>query len=167
MISEDLELIQAVAQGLKTGGWQIATAESCTGGGLAQQLTSVSGSSGWFERGFVTYSNLSKVELLEVEQQVLDTEGAVSRRTARQMALGALHHSRAHLAVSTTGIAGPTGGTEFKPVGLVWFGWAVSDGSTGAYERYFTGSRHEVVGEAIKEGVRLIGWVIDHKDGQA
>ena len=104
-------------------GWRIATAESCTGGMVAAALTDVAGSSDVFERGFVTYSNAAKMELLGVKSRTLEAQGAVSEEVAREMAEGALKHSRADLAVSITGIAGP-GGSEFKPEGRVCFGLA-------------------------------------------
>src|SRR5580698_10606896 len=102
----------------------LATAESCTGGLIAGALTEIAGSSDVVERGFVTYSNAAKTELLGVPAALIDTEGAVSEPVARRMAEGALAHSAADLAVSVTGIAGPGGGTDKKPVGLVWFGLA-------------------------------------------
>lgn len=106
----------------------MATAESCTGGLIAGACTELSGSSDWFERGFVTYSNAAKAEQLGVPAELIDTHGAVSEPVARAMAAGAVAHSRAQLAVSVTGVAGPTGGTPEKPVGTVWFGWATPQG---------------------------------------
>ena len=102
----------------------LVTAESCTGGWVAQAVTAVAGSSGWFERGFVTYSNAAKRELLGVKKATLDKHGAVSEETAREMARGALARSRAGVAVAVTGVAGPSGGTAAKPVGMVCFAWA-------------------------------------------
>ncbi len=101
----------------------IATAESCTGGGVAEAITRIAGSSQWFDRSFVTYSNNAKTEMLDVQQQTLDEYGAVSEQTAREMALGALKHSHSDIVVSITGIAGPGGGSEEKPVGTVCFAW--------------------------------------------
>ncbi|WP_230681462.1 CinA family protein, partial [Paracidovorax cattleyae] len=103
----------------------MATAESCTGGMIAGACTDLAGSSQWFERGFVTYSNTAKTELLGVPAALIDTHGAVSEPVARAMAEGALRHSRAHAALSVTGVAGPGGGSVAKPVGTVWFGWHV------------------------------------------
>ena len=117
----------------------LATAESCTGGGLAELLTRIPGSSTWFERGFVTYSNAAKASMLAVPETTLDEFGAVSEETARAMAKGAILNSHAHLAVSITGIAGPEGGTEEKPVGLVCFGWSQRDGETRTAQIIFSG----------------------------
>ena len=134
----------------REAGLKIATAESCTGGLLAAALTSVAGSSTVFERGFVTYSNAAKMELLDVEPDVLETHGAVSEQTARQMAEGALAHSRADLAVSITGIAGPGGGSVEKPVGLVHFACAARDGETLAMRRLFTSREGEITREEVR-----------------
>lgn len=105
----------------------LVTAESCTGGGVAQAVTRISGSSGWFDRGFVTYSNESKEEMLGVSPETLEQHGAVSEATVREMVAGAFEYSRASVALSVSGIAGPTGGTPEKPVGMVWFAWATGD----------------------------------------
>ena len=102
----------------------VATAESCTGGGVAEAITRIAGSSGWFECGFVTYSNAAKHDLLHVPREALERFGAVSEEVAREMARGALESSRAQVAVAVTGIAGPGGGTALKPVGTVCFAWA-------------------------------------------
>ena len=121
----------------------VTTAESCTGGLVAAALTDIAGSSAWFERGFVTYSNHAKVEMLGVDADLIETRGAVSEDVARAMAEGALLESRAQLAVSITGIAGPGGGTRDKPVGTVCFGWA--NGDTVHTERLvFAGDRRAV-----------------------
>ncbi len=113
-----------VGAALKAAGTMLATAESCTGGWVAEVVTSVSGSSEWFDRGFVTYSNAAKQEMLGVTAATLDRFGAVSEETAREMAAGALARSRAGIALAVTGVAGPTGGTPAKPVGMVCFAWA-------------------------------------------
>ena len=105
--------------------WRLATAESCTGGLIAAGCTDLAGSSAWFERGFVTYSNDAKVELLGVEERLLRRAGAVCKGVAQAMATGALAHSHAQVAVAVTGVAGPTGGSPAKPVGTVWFGFAL------------------------------------------
>jgi nicotinamide-nucleotide amidase len=105
---------------------QLATAESCTGGWVAQVVTAIPGSSAWFERGFVTYSNAAKQELLGVSKKTLKVHGAVSEETAREMACGALRHSRANVALAVTGVAGPSGGSVAKPVGMVCFAWCTS-----------------------------------------
>ena len=123
----DAALPRQVGEALKARGMMLATAESCTGGGIAQAVTRVSGSSGWFERGFVTYSNDAKEEMLGVSPDTLEHHGAVSEATVQEMAQGALQYSRAQAALSVSGVAGPTGGTPEKPVGTVWFAWATND----------------------------------------
>ena len=123
---------------------KLATAESCTGGWIAQALTSVAGSSEWFERGFVTYSNEAKRELLGVRPHTLSRHGAVSRETAKEMAAGALARSRAQVAVAVTGVAGPGGGTKAKPVGTVCFAWSRKRGAVESVTRHFRGGRERV-----------------------
>jgi len=130
-------------------GAMCATAESCTGGLVAGAITDVAGSSAWFDRGFVTYSNEAKMELLGVSAATLAQHGAVSEATARAMAEGALERSRARLAVAITGIAGPGGGSTAKPVGTVCFAWAVRDGATIATTRHFDGDRFAVRRAAV------------------
>jgi nicotinamide-nucleotide amidase len=110
---------------LQQRGWRITTAESCTGGLVAGAITAISGSSGWFDFGFVTYSNDAKRGLLDVPQSTLEAHGAVSEEVARAMAAGALEEAKADIAVAVTGVAGPTGGTPAKPVGTVCFAWAL------------------------------------------
>jgi nicotinamide-nucleotide amidase len=124
MNDESLALATALGQALLRRGLGVATAESCTGGLVAGAITDVAGSSGWFDRGFVTYSNDAKIEMLGVRAETLAAHGAVSEATAAEMAAGALAHSRADLAVAVTGVAGPDGGTPAKPVGTVCFAWA-------------------------------------------
>src|SRR5215212_9301448 len=118
-------LADEVGRRLKARGGMIATAESCTGGWVAQELTAIAGSSAWFDRGFVTYSNEAKQEMLGVRAETLARHGAVSEETAAEMARGALERSRGSFALAITGIAGPTGGTAAKPVGTVCFAWAL------------------------------------------
>jgi nicotinamide-nucleotide amidase len=142
-------LAALVGAGLQARGAMLATAESCTGGWVAQAVTSVSGSSAWFERGFVTYSDAAKRELLGVSAGTLDRFGAVSEETAREMALGALAASRAELAVAVTGVAGPTGGTPTKPVGMVCLAWAWKDGRVDAVTKHFVGDREEVRRQSV------------------
>jgi nicotinamide-nucleotide amidase len=125
-------------------GWRVATAESCTGGLIAAALTHWAGSSDVMERGFVAYSNESKTELLGVPAPLIATVGAVSQEVAALMAEGALARSRADMAVSVTGIAGPGGGSAEKPVGLVWFGLAQRDGPTRTASQVFPGDRAAV-----------------------
>ncbi len=141
--SNTLTLVETLASELKSRGLMMATAESCTGGLIASACTELSGSSDWFERGFVTYSNAAKVELLGVPAELIDTHGAVSEPVAHAMAAGALAHSKARLTVSVTGVAGPTGGTAEKPVGTVWFGWATPQGVFTERQR-FDGDRAAV-----------------------
>ena len=116
--------VQAVADTLLRRQWMLAAAESCTGGMVAAACTDLAGSSAWLERGFVTYSNAAKTQMLGVDAQLIATHGAVSEPVARAMAQGALQHSAAQVALAITGVAGPGGGTDAKPVGMVWFGFA-------------------------------------------
>ena len=134
---------------LLANGQKLATAESCTGGWVAQCLTAIAGSSDWFERGFVTYSNDAKQEMLGVARETLDRHGAVSVATAQAMAQGALRRSRADWSVAITGIAGPTGGSPDKPVGTVCFGWAGPDGFTTTELCHLAGSRAEVRAQSV------------------
>ena len=127
----------------------LATAESCTGGWVSQCLTAIAGSSEWFERGFVTYSNAAKQEMLGVSEATLAAHGAVSQPVAVAMAEGALRHSHADWAVAVTGIAGPTGGSAEKPVGTVCFAWAVRDGATTTETRHFAGDREAVRAQSV------------------
>jgi nicotinamide-nucleotide amidase len=137
------DLVTALARELKARGWMMATAESCTGGLIAGACTEVSGSSDWFERGFVTYSNAAKHGLLGVPTALIEAHGAVSEPVARAMAAGALAHAPVQLTVAVTGVAGPTGGSADKPVGTVWFGWATPDGVFTEHRR-FDGDRAAV-----------------------
>lgn len=120
--------IGLVANFMLKNDWMLATAESCTGGLIAATCTDLAGSSEWFERGFVTYSNAAKTELLGVDAALISEHGAVSEAVVRAMAAGALSHSHAQVAIAVTGIAGPGGGSADKPVGTVWLGWAGPDG---------------------------------------
>lgn len=140
----DLEALAAKAGALllARGEW-LATAESCTGGWIAQAVTAIAGSSAWFDRGFVTYSNAAKEDMLGVPRQTLIATGAVSEATARAMAEGAVAKSRAQWAVAVSGIAGPSGGSQDKPVGTVCFAWAGPDGVE-AVTRHFPGDREAV-----------------------
>ena len=134
---------------LKKRRLKLATAESCTGGWIAQAITSVPGSSDWFDRGFVTYSNEAKRELLGVRASTLSRHGAVSEETAREMASGALARSRAQIAIAVTGIAGPAGGTPEKPVGTVCFAWARENGVMRSAVRRFGGGRERVRRQSV------------------
>ena len=122
----------------------VATAESCTGGGVATAITRISGSAKYFERGFVTYTNIAKKEMLGVNEETLKAHGAVSEEVAIEMARGALKHSHADVSVAITGIAGPTGGSRMKPVGTVHFAWAVRGGPVQARRFRFEGGRVQV-----------------------
>ena len=133
--------------------WTVATAESCTGGLIAGAITDVAGSSGWFERGFVTYSNEAKIEMLGVSATTLATYGAVSETTAREMAAGALRNSGATLAVAVTGIAGPGGGTPVKPVGLVWLAWSRRDGPVEVRGEHFGGDRAAIRAATVRRAL--------------
>ena len=139
---------------------KLVTAESCTGGMIAAACTDLAGSSDWFERGFVTYSNDAKTELLDVQAQLLLSEGAVSEAVARAMVRGALAHSHAQVAVAVTGVAGPTGGSPAKPVGTVWFGFAVP-GQVITEKRHFDGDRAQVRAATVRHAftrlVELLG----------
>ncbi len=128
----------------------LVTTESCTGGGIAYLLTEIPGSSNWFERGYVTYSNISKEELLNIPVDILINYGAVSRETALAMAEGAIQNSHAQVSISVTGIAGPDGGTREKPVGTVWFGLARIGYPTKTVLQNFTGDRHTIREQAIE-----------------
>jgi nicotinamide-nucleotide amidase len=142
-------LATLVGKALLSKGASLAAAESCTGGGIAEAVTRVSGSSAWFERGFVTYSNAAKTEMLGVGEALLAQFGAVSEETAQAMARGALAHSRAAFALSVTGIAGPTGGTAEKPVGTVCFAWTGRGGPIASETRCFDGDRDAVRRQSV------------------
>ena len=144
-------LIQISAQ-LLTRGWMLATAESCTGGMIAAACTDLAGSSQWFERGFVTYSNAAKTELLGVPAALIAHHGAVSEPVARAMAEGAVAHAHAQVAVAVTGVAGPTGGSADKPVGMVWFGWCVA-GQTHSQVQHFAGDRSAVRAATVRHAL--------------
>jgi nicotinamide-nucleotide amidase len=146
-----MEILAAQVGGLlKSHGMMLATAESCTGGGVAQAITEVAGSSAWFERGFVTYSNLSKQQMLGVRETTLKQHGAVSEMTVREMVAGALQHSAAQVALAVSGIAGPDGGTADKPVGTVWFAWGIKHGATHAQRHQLGGDRADVRVQAVR-----------------
>ena len=142
-------LARRIGVRLKARGLELATAESCTGGWIAQAVTSVPGSSEWFDRGFVTYSNGAKKELLGVRAGTLSRHGAVSEATAREMASGALARSRAQVAVAVTGVAGPTGGTKEKPVGMVCFAWSRKGRVPESVTRRFSGGRESVRRQSV------------------
>lgn len=148
--------IEQLAALLRERQWMLASAESCTGGLIAAACTEPSGASDWFERGFVTYSNEAKIELLGVDPALIEAQGAVSEVVARAMAFGAVRHSHAQASVAVTGIAGPTGGTPDKPVGTVWFAWMV-DGRLASETRRFDGDRTAVRRQTVEHALaRLV-----------
>ena len=150
-------LVHAFAAELDRRKWLCACAESCTGGGLAHALTSMAGSSTWFERGLVVYSNAAKHELLGVPESLLSNYGAVSEPVARAMAEGMLVHSRAQTSVAITGIAGPGGGSADKPVGTVIFAWAALGRDARVESRRFEGDREAVRRRSVRHA--LSGWL--------
>ena len=163
-------LVLELSHSLLQRGWYLTSAESCTGGLIAASCTDLAGSSDWFERGFVTYSNTAKCELLGVDPSIIQDHGAVSDAVVKAMALGGLRHSRAQVSVAVTGIAGPTGGSADKPVGSVWFAWAMpSDAgpAVGAdafwltselmhFEGDRTRVRHQTVDHALTKIISLL-----------
>ena len=150
--------VLALADSLRARGAKIATAESCTGGLIAAACTAVAGSSDWFERGFVTYSNAAKTELLGVDAALIAAHGAVSEEVARAMAEGALAHSHANLAVAVTGIAGPGGATQGKPVGTVWLALAQRGAATRSELLQIGGDRSAVREQTVQHALaRLLG----------
>ncbi len=145
-----LALAADLGAALQARGWTLALAESCTGGWVAQTVTATAGSSAWFDRGFVTYSNAAKHEMLGVSRLTLETHGAVSEHTALEMALGALKHSHANITAAITGIAGPDGGTSEKPVGMVCLAWTTSEGLSESATLHFSGDREQVRQQSVK-----------------
>ncbi len=150
MDNELFELAQQLGRLLKSKEKKIATAESCTGGWLAQIITEVPGSSAWFDRGFVTYSNAAKIQMLGVNPETLAKYGAVSAQTATEMVNGVLAHSDADCAIAVTGIAGPDGGTAEKPVGTVFIAWAYKNRDVKVAQKKLTGNRHQVRRQTVK-----------------
>jgi len=148
------KLVEDLAQRLSTRGWNMATAESCTGGWIAKCCTDLAGSSAWFERGFVTYSNAAKMDSLGVDVGVLQETGAVSREVALQMAEGARRRTGVDIAVAVTGVAGPDGGTPEKPVGTVWFAWSCHGQAPDAELACFKGDRDEVRRQSVAHAVQ-------------
>jgi len=138
-----LPLLESLSHQLRSRHWSLSTAESCTGGLIAAQCTELSGSSVWFDRGFVTYSNEAKSQMLGVPPELIQKHGAVSESVALAMALGAVYRSKAHTSVAVTGVAGPTGGSPDKPVGTVWIAWCLG-GRAIAELMYFEGDRQNI-----------------------
>ena len=158
MDNELFDIANTVGQRLQLKGLTIVTAESCTGGWIAQVITEITGSSAWFDRGFITYSNRAKIEMLGVNSQTLETYGAVSAQTAEEMANGALTHSTADCAVAVTGIAGPDGGSAEKPVGTIYIAWAYRNQPCHVIKKQFNGSRHQIRAQTVRtalEGLKI------------
>lgn len=143
-----IHIIQPLSQTLLAKQWQLVTAESCTGGEIAARLTDVPGSSQWFSGGFVTYSDLSKQQMLAVPAATLTKFGAVSEQTVHAMAMGALVHSNANISIAVSGIAGPDGGTTEKPVGTVWFAWGLATTCVTRCQ-YFSGDRIHIRQQSV------------------
>ncbi|RZI65445.1 MAG: CinA family protein [Variovorax sp.] len=152
-------LAAAVAERLQRRGWMLATAESCTGGLIAAACTELAGSSAWFERGFITYSNEAKAEAIGVDVALLAAHGAVSEPVVRAMTQGAITHARAQVALAVTGIAGPTGGSPDKPVGTVWFGWSVG-GVVRTERRRFDGDRATVRAATAQHSLQTLALLL-------
>ncbi len=152
-----IDYAKTLAQLLLTKGWKLALAESCTGGLVCATLTELPGSSDWFERGYITYSNQAKTECLGVPEELLQTDGAVSESVAKAMAQGAQINAGVDLAVSITGIAGPSGGSEVKPVGTVCFGWAIKnvagENITTCQTKLFSGDRQSIRQQATEHAL--------------
>ena len=159
------QTIAQLAQALTQRGWMLATAESCTGGMIAAACTDLAGSSEWLDRGFVTYSNAAKTEMLGVPAELIARHGAVSEAVARAMAEGARSHSNAHITVAVTGVAGPGGASPSKPVGTVWFAWA-----TGAQLRaqciQWRGDRHAVRAQTVAHALQGLLQLVDEAGPQ-
>lgn len=147
---------QTLSDLLRAKGWVMASAESCTGGMIAAAITDLGGSSSVFDRGFVTYSNQAKMDMLGVSRETLGEHGAVSAQVAEEMASGALAHSKAHIAISVTGIAGPSGGSADKPVGLVYMGIAVRGNKAEAHKFIFEGDRKAVREQSVSQALSLL-----------
>lgn len=154
--SELMQLSEQVGQALKARGATVTTAESCTGGWVAKTLTDIAGSSAWFERGFVTYSNEAKSQMIGVSEATLLEHGAVSEPVVVEMAVGALRAARADYAISVSGIAGPDGGSAEKPVGTVWFGVASASGQGVIRRECFAGDRQSVRRQATAYALNLL-----------
>jgi nicotinamide-nucleotide amidase len=147
--------VYLLADLLQKKGWLLATAESCTGGMIAAACTDLAGSSNWFERGFVTYSNQAKTDMLGVDAALIEQHGAVSEAVARAMAAGAVTHARAQVSVAVTGVAGPSGGSAEKPVGTIFFGWSVR-GVVRIELMHFAGDRASVRAATVNHALRRL-----------
>lgn len=156
--------VTALAEALQARGWRLATAESCTGGLIAAHCTAVAGSSHWFDRGFVTYSNEAKTQMLGVEPALIERHGAVSEPVALAMALGAVARSAADLAVAVTGIAGPGGAVPGKPVGTVWMALAARGGDVTAQRLQLDGDRTAVRDATVALALERLTWRVGMLD---
>ncbi|NOT13398.1 MAG: CinA family protein [Methylococcaceae bacterium] len=154
MENELIELAKELGRWLTVNGKIITTAESCTGGWIAQSITEIPGSSAWFDRGFVSYSNIAKMQMLGVNPLILQTYGAVSAEVAQEMVIGALSHSEADVAIAVTGIAGPDGGTSEKPVGTVFIAWASKDGNIRVKKKLFYGNRQQIRAQTVQFAIQ-------------
>jgi len=160
------DLVKELSMILRAENMKIVTAESCTGGMISAAITALPGSSYIFDRGFVTYSDAAKIEALGVSHDILREHGAVSDEVARSMAAGALEYSEADIALSVTGIAGPGGGSDEKPVGLVYIGYSVHNGKTDAKECHFEGDRGSVRRQSCEEALKLAVNILKEKDNE-
>ena len=151
--SQLLQLSSLLGERLQARGWRVATAESCTGGGIAAAITAIAGSSAWFEYGIVSYANHAKEKLLQVDSDTLLQEGAVSRAVVEQMLAGVLQLSGAEIALAVSGVAGPSGGTPEKPVGTVWFAWGLASGKTYSECFSFVGDRASIQAQSVVQGL--------------
>lgn len=149
-------LVAQLAATLLGKGWRLATAESCTGGWVAKCCTDLAGSSAWFERGFITYSDAAKMNMLSVQQTALQQHGAVSEAVVRQMAQGARRSAGLEVALAVTGIAGPDGGSAEKPVGTVWFAWDIEGQGTSSECMHFEGDRQSVRRQSVRYVLRSL-----------
>jgi nicotinamide-nucleotide amidase len=155
------DLAERAGRALMRRGLMLVTAESCTGGWIAEAVTSVPGSSEWFERGFVTYTYVSKREMVGVRGETLEKHGAVSEPVVREMATGAIEHSHAQVAIAVSGVAGPSGGSPDKPVGTVCFAWEIKDGAEKVETRRFRGDREAVRRESVVHALEVMIELID------
>ena len=160
------ERVNRVARLLSRTHHCLAVAESCTGGAIAAALTSLAGSSGWFERGFTAYSNRAKVEMLGVDQETLDRHGSVSEQTVIEMARGALERSRASLSMAVSGVAGPGGGSPDKPVGTVWLAWAIDEATVHTRLACFEGNRAKIREQSIDAALAGLIELITRQSGE-
>lgn len=157
----DDDTLESVVAGMLTErGMTLATAESCTGGLVAHRMTNIPGSSAYFNKGWITYSNDAKARELGVDPKLIEEHGAVSEQVARAMAVGALERASASVAVATTGVAGPGGGTAAKPVGLVWFAVATAGGEVSAHSRQFQGRREDIKWRSSSEAINFVRSVL-------